>query len=76
MLIKFLCVDLDFLDCMFSNNDPLVKSELKKIQKVTSEVISDVRNAEVACGHAPPLQHFSALFPTRPPKDSTFQRLS
>ena len=36
----FLCGDLGFLDCMFSNNDPLDKLEFKKIQKVTSEVIS------------------------------------
>ena len=49
--INFLCADLGFLDCTFSNNDPLDKLELKKIQKVTSEVISDVRNAEVARGH-------------------------
>ena len=76
-----MCGDLDFWDCTFSNNDPLDKLELKKIQKVTSEVISDVRNAEVAHGHdalaaPPPLQHFSALFLTRPPKLRTFQRLS
>ena len=76
-----MCGDLGFLDCTFSNNDPLDKLELKKIQKVTSEVISDVRNAEVASGHdasaaSPPLQHFSALFPMRPPKVRTFQHLS
>ena len=38
--INFLCGDLGFLDYTFSNNDPLDKLELKKIQKVTSEVIS------------------------------------
>ena len=46
-----MCGDLGFLDCTFSHIDPLDKLELKKIQKVTSEVISDVRNAEVARGH-------------------------
>ena len=53
--LNFLSGDLGFLDCTFSHIDPLDKLELKKIQKVTSEVISevisDVRNAEVARGH-------------------------
>ena len=37
--MTFLCDDIGFLNCRFTHYDPLDMLELKKIQKMASEVI-------------------------------------